>query len=70
MIPLSSALFQQRTSSSEAHRMASFFFLPPNPARYDMTEANVKYHMAQAYKKLGVKDKAGAVLEAKNRQLI
>ena len=36
----------------------------------DMTEANVKYHMAQAYKKLGVKDKAGAVLEAKNRQLI
>lgn len=36
----------------------------------NMTEANVKYHMAQAYKKLGVKDKAGAVMEAKNRNLI
>ena len=31
---------------------------------------NVKYHMAQTYKKLGVKDKAGAVMEAKNRNLI
>lgn len=36
----------------------------------NMTEANVKYHMAQTYKKLGVKDKAGAVMEAKNRNLI
>ena len=35
-----------------------------------MTEANVKYHIAQTYKKLGVKDKAGAVMEAKNRNLI
>lgn len=35
-----------------------------------MTEANVKYHTAQTYKKLGVKNKAGAVMEGKKRGLI
>lgn len=38
--------------------------------RLHMTEANVKYHMAQNYKKLGVKNKAGAVMEGKKRGLI
>ena len=31
---------------------------------------NVKYHMAQNYKKLGVKNKVGAVMEGKKRGLI
>lgn len=38
--------------------------------RLHMTEANVKYHMAQNYKKLGVKNKAAAVMEGKKRGLI
>lgn len=38
--------------------------------RLSMTEANVKYHLTQAYRKLGVTDKAGAVREASSRGLI
>ena len=38
--------------------------------RLNMTEANVKYHLNQVYRKLGVTDKAGAVREASNRGLI
>lgn len=38
--------------------------------RLSMSEANVKYHLNQVYRKLGVTDKAGAVREASNRGLI
>ena len=38
--------------------------------RLNMSEANVKYHLNQVYRKLGVTDKAGAVREASNRGLI
>ena len=36
----------------------------------NMTVANVKYHLAQAYRKLGVTDKAGAVREATSRGIL
>lgn len=35
-----------------------------------LTEANVKYHIRQTYKKLDVRDKAAAVTEARKRKLI
>lgn len=35
-----------------------------------MTVANVKYHLTQAYRKLGVTDKAGAVREATSRGIL
>ena len=35
-----------------------------------LTEANVKYHIRQTYKKLDVRDKAAAVSEARKRKLI
>ena len=35
-----------------------------------MTTANVKYHTQQMYKKLGVSNKAGAVMEAGKRGLL
>ena len=38
--------------------------------RLNMTEANVKYHLTQAYKKLGVSGKAGAVKAAADRGII
>ena len=39
-------------------------------AELNMTIANVKYHTQQIYKKLGVSNKAGAVMEAGKRRLI
>ena len=39
-------------------------------AELNMTTANVKYHTQQIYKRLGVSNKAGAVMEAGKRGLI
>lgn len=39
-------------------------------AELNMTIANVKYHTQQIYKRLGVSNKAGAVMEAGKRGLI
>ena len=39
-------------------------------AELNMTIANVKYHTQQIYKRLGVSNKAGAVMEAGKRVLI
>ena len=36
----------------------------------NVTVATVNYHCKQTYKKLGVKDKASAVIEARKRKII
>lgn len=38
--------------------------------RLNMSEANVKYHLTQTYRKLGATDKTGAVMEAGRRGII